>query len=77
MVALKFELAFDLILILLPLPSFAVEVAPRISDHFHSLELSIDPKKFVQKDGGYEIFPEYYLIKVNKFDNIARDTLDE
>ena len=25
----------------------------------------------------YELFPEYYLIKVNKFDDIARNTLDE
>jgi hypothetical protein len=25
----------------------------------------------------HELFPEYYLIKVNQFDDIARDTLDE
>ena len=25
----------------------------------------------------HEIFPEYYLIKVNRFDDIAKDTLDE
>ena len=25
----------------------------------------------------YEIFPEYYLIKVNQFDDVAKDTLDE
>jgi len=25
----------------------------------------------------YEIFPEYYLIKVNSFDDIAKDSLDE
>jgi len=24
-----------------------------------------------------EIFPEYYLLKVNQFDNVAKDTLDE
>lgn len=25
----------------------------------------------------YEVFPEYYLIKVNQFDDVARDLLDE
>ncbi len=25
----------------------------------------------------FQIFPEYYVIKVNKFDDVAKDTLDE
>ncbi len=25
----------------------------------------------------FEIFPEYYVIKVNQFDDVAKDTLDE
>ena len=29
------------------------------------------------KDKLHEIFLEYYLVKVNKFDDIAKDTLDE
>jgi len=41
------------------------------------LELSADQQKFYKKGRLYEIFLEYYLIKVNKFDNIATDNLDE
>jgi hypothetical protein len=31
----------------------------------------------LQKREIHQIFPEYYIIKVNNFDNIAKDTLDE
>ncbi len=41
------------------------------------LQLSEDQQKIYKKDKIYQIFPEYYLIKVNNFDNMAKDTLDE
>ena len=41
------------------------------------LQLSIDQQKLYNKNKVHEIFPEYYLIKVNKFNDIAKDTLDE
>lgn len=41
------------------------------------LKLSVEQRELYGKKKLYEIFPEYYLIKVNKFDDIARDTLDE
>lgn len=41
------------------------------------LELSEEQQELYQKNKIYEIFPEYYLIKVNKFNDIAKDTLDE
>jgi predicted transposase/invertase (TIGR01784 family) len=41
------------------------------------LQLSEDQQELYQKNKIHEIFPEYYLIKVNNFNDIARDTLDE
>ena len=41
------------------------------------LQLSDEQRDLYGKDTLYEVFPEYYLIKVNKFDDIAKDTLDE
>ena len=41
------------------------------------LQLSEDQQELYKKNKIYEIFPEYYLIKVNSFDDIAKDTLDE
>ncbi len=41
------------------------------------LQLSEDQQELYKKNHVFEIFPEYYLIKVNKFDDIAKDTLDE
>ncbi len=41
------------------------------------LQLSAEQQKLYGKDMLYEVFPEYYLVKVNKFDDIAKDTLDE
>ncbi|HFD32879.1 MAG TPA: Rpn family recombination-promoting nuclease/putative transposase [Gammaproteobacteria bacterium] len=41
------------------------------------LALSEEQQELYKKDKIYQIFPEYYLIKVNNFNNIARDTLDE
>ena len=41
------------------------------------LQLSDEQRQLYGKDELHEIFPEYYLIKVNNFDDIAKDTLDE
>ncbi|WPD24867.1 MAG: Rpn family recombination-promoting nuclease/putative transposase [Candidatus Electrothrix scaldis] len=41
------------------------------------LQLSDEQQELYGKDTLYEIFPEYYLIKINKFNDIAKDTLDE
>jgi len=42
-----------------------------------TLQLSDKQKEAFSKDKISGIFPEYYLIKVNNFNNIATDTLDE
>lgn len=41
------------------------------------LELSAEQQELYKKSNIYEIFPEYYLIKVNNFNDIAKDKLDE
>ena len=41
------------------------------------LQLSRDQQTLYGKDEVYQIFREYYLIKVNRFNDIAKDTLDE
>jgi predicted transposase/invertase (TIGR01784 family) len=41
------------------------------------LQLSLQQKQTFLKKEAADIFPEYYLIKVNQFDDIAKDTLDE
>ena len=41
------------------------------------LELSADQQELYNKNKIHQIFPEYYLIKVNNFDDIAKDSLDE
>ena len=41
------------------------------------LELSDDQQELYNKNQIYQIFPEYYLVKVNNFNDIAKDTLDE
>jgi len=42
-----------------------------------TLQLSKKQKEIFLKSNVEEIFPEYYLIKVNSFDETAKDTLDE
>jgi predicted transposase/invertase (TIGR01784 family) len=42
-----------------------------------TLQLSIQQKQTFTKKEISDFFPEYYIIKVNKFDDIAKDTLDE
>jgi hypothetical protein len=51
---------------------------------FHGLHktdaLTLSPQQqslFPERSLAGELFPEYYLIKVNRFDDIARDRLDE
>jgi len=41
------------------------------------LELSEDQQELYGKERIFELFPEYYLIRINNFDDIAKDTLDE
>ena len=46
--------------------------------HQHDqLELTDKQKELFKKDKIESLFPEYYLIKINKFNDIAKDTLDE
>ncbi len=42
-----------------------------------TLNLSDAQKKTFLKENVSDIFPEYYLLKVNQFDDIAKNTLDE
>jgi predicted transposase/invertase (TIGR01784 family) len=42
-----------------------------------TLQLSIQQTQTFTKKEISNFFPEYYIIKVNKFDDIAKDTLDE
>ena len=41
------------------------------------LQLSEEQQTLYRKKSIHEIFPEYYLIKVNSFNGIAKDSLDE
>ncbi len=41
------------------------------------LQLSEEQQELYKKKTIHEIFPEYYLIKVNNFDDMAKDSLDE
>ena len=41
------------------------------------LSLSKKQKSVYQKELVHQIYPEYYLIKVNQFNDVAKDTLDE
>jgi predicted transposase/invertase (TIGR01784 family) len=46
--------------------------------HQHdTLQISPTQQQKLKKEAIYQIFPEYYIIKVNSFDNVAKDTLDE
>ncbi|MDM8544932.1 Rpn family recombination-promoting nuclease/putative transposase [Candidatus Venteria ishoeyi] len=46
--------------------------------HNHSvLELSEEQKRLYKAEKIADIYPEYYLIEVRNFDDIARDSLDE
>jgi predicted transposase/invertase (TIGR01784 family) len=41
------------------------------------LQLNSQQKEMFNKQESYEIFPEYYIIKVAQFDDIAKNSLDE
>ena len=41
------------------------------------LLLNVRQRKFYRKRRISDIYPEYYLLKVNQFDDVARDSLDE
>ena len=41
------------------------------------LLLSAKQKELLGKVEPFQIFPEYYVIKVNQFDNVAKNTLDQ
>lgn len=46
--------------------------------HNHDLlELNAKQKQLFRKESVESLYPEYYLIKINRFNDIARDTLDE
>ena len=46
--------------------------------HNHDqLNLSDEQKRLFNKEDVYQIFPEYYLIRVNKFDDETKDKLDQ
>ena len=46
--------------------------------HEHDvLSLSSTQKSLYKREHIQDIYPEYYLIKVNNFDDVAKDTLDE
>ncbi|MFY7827550.1 MAG: Rpn family recombination-promoting nuclease/putative transposase [Flectobacillus sp.] len=42
-----------------------------------TFQLSIQQKQTITKKEISDFFPEYYIIKVNKFNDIVKDTLDE
>jgi len=41
------------------------------------LQLSSKQQETFKKQNPSDVFPEYYIIKVNQFDDLAKDTLDE
>ena len=41
------------------------------------LNLSKKQRELFDKQDVYQIFPEYYIIKINSFNNVAHDNLDE
>ncbi len=45
--------------------------------HHDTLTLSSKQQTAFLKESVTDIFPEYYIIKVNKFNNVAQDSLDE
>jgi len=49
-----------------------------IGMHNHDLlELNEKQKQLFKKDSIESLYPEYYLIKISRFNDIAKDTLDE
>ena len=49
-----------------------------IGMHKHDvLRLTVQQRELYQKETIAALYPEYYLIKVNQFDGLAKNTLDE
>nr|VFK30803.1 MAG: conserved hypothetical protein (putative transposase or invertase) [Candidatus Kentron sp. MB]VFK34521.1 MAG: conserved hypothetical protein (putative transposase or invertase) [Candidatus Kentron sp. MB]VFK76801.1 MAG: conserved hypothetical protein (putative transposase or invertase) [Candidatus Kentron sp. MB] len=49
-----------------------------VGTHYHDeLLLNEKQQQLFGKERPHQLYPEYYLLKINRFDNIARDTLDE
>jgi predicted SAM-dependent methyltransferase len=42
-----------------------------------TLELSANQKHLFERETVSSIYPDHFIIKVNEFDDIARDSLDE
>ena len=46
--------------------------------HSHdTLQVNIRQKELFGITAAYQLYPEYYIIKVNKFNDVAKDSLDE
>jgi len=45
--------------------------------HHDLLELNAKQKQLFKKESIESLYPEYYLIKINRFNDVAKDTLDE
>jgi predicted transposase/invertase (TIGR01784 family) len=45
--------------------------------HHDLLQLTARQQEFLGKEQVSALYPEYYILKVNDFDNVAKDTLDE
>ena len=49
-----------------------------VGTHYHDeLLLNDKQRQFFGKEYPHQLYPEYYLLKINQFDDIARDPLDE
>ena len=49
-----------------------------VGTHYHDeLLLNEKQQQLFGKEYPHQLYPEYYLLKINQFDDIARDTLDE
>nr|VFK14466.1 MAG: conserved hypothetical protein (putative transposase or invertase) [Candidatus Kentron sp. LPFa] len=49
-----------------------------LGTHYHDeLLLNDKQQELFGRVSPHELYPEYYLLKINRFDDIARDTLDE
>nr|VFJ94210.1 MAG: conserved hypothetical protein (putative transposase or invertase) [Candidatus Kentron sp. LFY] len=46
--------------------------------HYHDeLRLDDQQKAYFGKEYPYQLYPEYYLLEIRRFDDVARDSLDE
>lgn len=45
--------------------------------HHDTLQMTLAQQEKLKLGAVYEVFPEYYILKVNNFDDVAKDTLDE